>query len=109
MTEYFKQEQIGDTLVLRLQGRMDAQAVSEMKEEFKNISGKYVLANLADVSFLDSSALGLIVSTLRRIRENDGELALCCLTPRVRTIFELTRLHKVFHIYATEALALAAH
>ena len=108
MSDFFKMEKVGDTLVIRLQGRMDARAVEEIKGSFRQITEKRVLANLADVSFLDSSALGLIVSTLRRLRESGGDLALCCLSPQVKTIFELTRLHKVFEIYESEALGISA-
>jgi len=108
MSEQVTEEQVGHTLVIRLQGRLDARAVEEIKAEFQEVTNSHVLLNLADVSFIDSSGLGLVVSTFRRIRENEGDLSLCALSPQVRTIFELTRLHRVFDIYATEELALAA-
>jgi len=108
MSEQVQQEKVGNTLVIRLEGRLDARAVEDIKSEFRKISDSLVLMNFADVSFIDSSGLGLVVSTFRRVRENEGNLSLCCLSPQVRTIFELTRLHRVFDIYETEELALAA-
>lgn len=107
MSEQIQQETIGQTLVVRIEGRLDARAADELKAEFREIIAPHVLLNLEKVSFIDSSGLGLVVSTFRRIRENEGDLSLCCLSPQVETIFELTRLHRVFDIYKTEDLALA--
>ncbi len=108
MNNYFEQEHVGDTLVIRLKGRLDAKVVEAVKVDFRKVSEANVLVSFADVSFIDSSGLGLIVSTCRRIRENGGELSLCSLSPQVQAIFELTRLHRVFDIYESEELALAS-
>lgn len=109
--DIMEQEKIGSVTIVRLSGRLDAKAANDIKEKMYALEfgkdGK-VLLNLSGVSFIDSSGLGLVVSTFRRLREQGGDLVLCGLTPPVRTIFELTRLHRVFDIYEDEQQALAA-
>jgi len=109
MSDSFVQEISGNSLIIRLSGRLDAKAVEGAKSEFKAITSKQVVINMSELSFIDSTGLGLIVSSFRRIMDNNGKLSLCSLSPQVQTIFELTRLHKIFDIYETEALALTAY
>jgi len=66
-----------------------------------------LVINLEQVSHMDSSGLGTLVETLRRIRGYGGTLALCALPERVRGLFEITHLDRLFLIYPSEAEALA--
>lgn len=62
-------------------------------------SGHRVILDLGSVSFMDSSGLGALVSGTRTARRSGGEMAICSLTPDVRTLFELVQLDKVVHVY----------
>jgi len=108
MSQQMEMERRDRVLIVRLKGRLDANAVEQIKDQLKNIDVPQVVMNFGEVSFIDSSGLGLVVLTFRRIREKGGNMSLCCLCPKVRTIFELTRLHRVFDIYDSEALAVTA-
>ncbi|RMH59178.1 MAG: anti-sigma factor antagonist [Zetaproteobacteria bacterium] len=108
MTNAMEIEQRDRVLIVRLKGRLDANAVEEIRDQLKAIDVPQVVMNFSEVSFIDSSGLGLVVLTFRRIREKGGNMTLCGLCPKVRTIFELTRLHRVFDIYDSEELAVAA-
>jgi anti-sigma B factor antagonist len=65
-----------------------------------------LVVDLAHVRFIDSSGLGALLSAQRRLAAAGGDLRLCELTPQVRTLFELVRLHRVFDIANTRADAL---
>ncbi|MGD8499295.1 MAG: STAS domain-containing protein [Phycisphaerales bacterium] len=60
-------------------------------------SGKLVL-NFANVQFMSSSFLGLLVKIHKRVSEQGGNLALCKVNPSIYKVFEITNLTKVFQI-----------
>jgi len=83
--------------------RMDAHNSGDLKEQMLQLfdDGKCnLIINLGKVRFIDSSGLGALVSGFKNASARDGSLKLCCLQPQVQSMFELTRLHRVFEIYA---------
>ena len=100
---------IGDTTVLHLSGRLDLNTSGEVKDAIKELlSGgvKKIILNLTRVDFINSSGLGVLVSTLKDVRLTNGRLALTNLSPYVREIFDITQLSNVFDIYDDEEVAL---
>ena len=90
--------------------RMDAHNSGSLKEEMLKLfdEGKCNLViDLSSVRFVDSSGLGALVSGFKNASARTGNLKLCGLQPQVKSMFELTRLHRVFEIFpgAEEALA----
>ena len=67
-----------------------------------------LVVDLSQVSFLDSSGLGVLVTAHKRARTTDGELRIAGCRPPVATIFQITALDRAFCIYPTVADALAA-
>ena len=65
--------------------------------------------DLSGLKFVDSSGLGAILSCLRQLNSQGGDLKLCGVTRPVRTLFELVRMHKVFDICNTADEALRAY
>lgn len=65
-----------------------------------------VVVNLEDVTYMDSSGLGVLVEVLRKVRSFGGTLRLCCLSERVRSVFEITRLDHFFDVRPTEEEAI---
>lgn len=64
--------------------------------------------DLSSVEFMDSSGLGVLLSVLRRVITDDGDLVLCGLSPQVRYLLELVRMHKIVDVYNDLGEALAA-
>ena len=73
-------------------------------EEGKNNLVVYLQA----VRFVDSSGLGALVSGFKNASSRTGNLKLSGLQLQVKSMFELTRLHRVFEIYTDSAEALAS-
>ncbi|HAU38561.1 MAG TPA: anti-sigma B factor antagonist [Phycisphaerales bacterium] len=69
--------------------------------------GKLVV-NLSGVMYMDSSGVASLVKMLSRARRTGAAMCLASMTDRVRDIFEITRLDRVFDIYPTEQEALAS-
>ena len=82
--------------------RLDAHNANDLKTELLALfeqGKKSILINLQDVRFIDSSGLGALVSGFKNAITNQGSLKLAGLQPQVKSMFELTRLHRVFDIY----------
>ncbi len=58
-----------------------------------------IIVDLGYCEFIDSTFLGALVVSLKRLLQVKGTLKLCNLRPSVSSMFELTRMYKVFEIY----------
>lgn len=100
-----------DVTIVRIEGRLDAAAVSASGDELKSLakeSKRWMLLNVEGIEFVDSSGLGLLVSLTKEIRQNDGEIVITNLSPQVKMLFDLTRMTQVFTIHENEQDALDA-
>ena len=103
--------QEGNVLIVRLfNNRLDAKDADDFKKMMSDYMAEgrrdFVL-DMSTVDFVDSSGLGALVSVLKSLGEN-GRLAVCGVREPVERMFKLTRMNKVFNIFAAEADAVAA-
>ena len=99
-------------VVLVREERLDAHNSDELKVEMNRLfeSGtKDLLVDLKEVRFIDSSGLGVMVSGYKNAATRQGSIKLCSLQTQVKSMFELTRLHRVFDIYQTIDEALESY
>ena len=92
--------------------RLDANNSEELKGEFRSLfeSGeKDLIIDLKEVHFIDSSGLGALVSGFKNASAQHGSLKLSNLQSQVKSMFELTRLHRVFDIFSTVDDALQSY
>lgn len=83
--------------------RIDAHNSGELKETILHMieQGEInIIVQLERVRFIDSSGLGALLSGYKHAAAKSGKLALACCKPQVLSMFELTRLNRVFEIYA---------
>jgi anti-sigma B factor antagonist len=66
---------------------------------------KKMLLNLADVSYIDSSGIGELVSAFTTVTNHGGQLKLLGLTKRVKDLLQITKLYTVFEVHDDEAAA----
>jgi len=69
---------------------------------------KQILLNLGDVTYIDSSGIGELVSAFTTVRNQGGDLKLLNLTKKVHDLLQITKLYTVFDIKDDEASAIAA-
>ena len=69
---------------------------------------KRILLNLGDVSYIDSSGIGELVSAFTAVRNQGGELKLLNLTKKVHDLLQITKLYTVFDVKDDEAAAVKA-
>ncbi len=93
------------TAIVDLAGEMDVYTTPQAKAAMLDLLEKgyhHLVVNLRQTDYLDSTALGVLVGTLKRVRERGGDLRLVAPSPRIRRLFEITRLINVFPIDASE-------
>ena len=98
------------TYVIALAGEVDLYTAPEFKQQLLDVigeGGKDVVVDFSDTTFIDSTTLGVLVGGVKRLRAQDGRLALVCSDRNIRKIFEITGLDRVFTIYPTRDEALA--
>ncbi len=67
-----------------------------------------LVVDLSSVAFVDSAGLGALVSALKSVRPSGGDVRICGARPEVTTVFELTRMTKIFRIFPDRESALAS-
>ena len=101
----------GDVVVIACRGAIaggaDAAALQHVIEERLPLE-PYIVLDGAEVTFLDSAGVGMLVRMLHRTRHASGDLKLCGLQRRVAEMLRITRLADVFDVHAREDEAIAA-
>jgi anti-sigma B factor antagonist len=69
---------------------------------------KHILLNLENISYIDSSGIGELVSAFTSVKNSGGELKLLNLTKKVHDLLQITKLYTVFDIWDSEASAVTA-
>lgn len=101
----------GDTQLLRARGELDLYAAPELKRRMAEAieSGKTrIVVDLTDAAFMDSTALGVLIGALKRLRIREGTLAVASDQPSILRILEVTGMDQVLEVQPTTELALAA-
>jgi anti-sigma B factor antagonist len=105
-------QEVSGTLIVEIAGKtLDAHTSKEVRREIESqLEGhKLVVLDLSQLTFIDSSGLGVLLACLRQITAAGGDLKVCGLTAQVRAVFQLTRMHNVFKIHNTRDEAVRAH
>lgn len=92
-------------------GEIDVATAPPLRDRLQRLSSAghaTIVVDLLGVSFLDSTALGVLVGGLKRCREAGGDLLLVVTEPRILKLFEITGLTEVFQIHHGVDGALAA-
>ena len=104
--------QVGGVTVIDVDGRITLGEGSILLRDLirRNLDGghKKIVINLARVSYIDSTALGELVSAYRLVKSQAGELKLMNLNKKVSDLLQITRLYAVFDIHNDEAQAIAS-
>ena len=83
----------------------ESAALREMVCDLLSKGHKKILFNLGEVTYIDSSGLGHLVSAFTSVRKQGGELKLLNLTNKVHDVMQITKLYTVFDIMNDEAAA----
>jgi anti-sigma B factor antagonist len=95
--------------VIDVSGRITlGEGSSNLREGIRELvakGSKKILLNLGEVSYIDSSGIGELVSGFTSMANQGGQLKLLNLTKRVRDLLQITKLYTVFEVHDDEASA----
>jgi anti-sigma B factor antagonist len=101
----------GDVTVVNVAGEVDVYTAAQLRAALdEEVAAGHVelVVDLDEVTFLDSTGLGVLVGRLKLVRNHSGWLRLVCSNERILRVFRITGLDKVFGIHASVDEALAA-
>ena len=102
--------QVGDVTVIDVAGRITlGEGSSALREAMKDLvtkGQKKILLNLGEVSYIDSSGIGELVSGFTTVTNSGGNLKLLNLNKRVKDLLQITKLYTVFEVHEDEAAAI---
>ena len=101
--------QVGDVSVVDAVGRITlGEGSSAFRDCVRDLVGKgstKILLNLGEVSYIDSSGIGELVSGFTTATNHGGRLKLLNLNKRVQDLLQITKLYTVFDVFEDEAAA----
>lgn len=101
--------QVGDVTVIDATGRITlGEGASHFRDTIRDLATKgekKLLVNLSDVSYIDSSGIGEMVSGFTTVTNHGGQLKLLGLSKRVKDLLQITKLYTVFEVFEDEASA----
>ena len=110
MSVKLSSRQVGDVTVLDVAGRITlGEGSSALRDTLRDLVSKgqkKILLNLGEVSYIDSSGIGELVSGFTTVTNNGGQLKLLNLNKRVKDLLQITKLYTVFDVHEDEAAAI---
>lgn len=108
ITSYIKNDSI---FIVKLSGEVDLYNANKIKDNIanhlKHSTARNIIINLDEVTYIDSTGIGTLISIRQMISGARGELRLIHVTNSVKKIFELTKLNMLFKILDDEESAIA--
>jgi anti-sigma B factor antagonist len=112
MSLTLKQRQSGDVTIIDASGRITlGEGSSAFRDTVKQLvtdGNKKILVNLSDVSYIDSSGIGELVSAFTSVSGAGGTMKLVGLTKRIKDLLQITKLYTVFDVHEEEGHAIAS-
>lgn len=99
-----------NVLVVRLVGELDHHEATILRDawqiKMKKENTEHVILNLEQVTFMDSSGIGVILGRYKEIIQSGGELVVCSINPAIKRLLEMSGLFKIIRLAENEQYAL---
>lgn len=107
-----KTRQVDGVTILDCSGRITlGEGSVQLRDAVRDLlakGSKQILLNLGEVTYIDSSGIGELVSAYTTVKNQGGELKLLNLTKKVHDLLQITKLYTVFDVKEDEASAIAS-
>ena len=112
MSATINNRQNGDVVLVDVGGKITlgdgSVAIREAVKKLVADGNKKIVLNLGDVTYIDSSGIGELVSAFTTVSNSGGNLKLLNLTKRVQDLLQITKLYTVFEVFNDEPSAVAS-
>jgi len=99
-----EQRQVNDIPILALHGRFDAMTSEHLEERLKSVidgGARNICLDLNAVEFISSSALRVLLTSLKEVKKNEGIIVLAAMPSHVREVFDLAGFLELFAVQET--------
>ncbi|MBB5172984.1 anti-sigma F factor antagonist [Texcoconibacillus texcoconensis] len=104
-------EQRGHVLCVRLDGELDHHTSKQLKEQvdesLEKLDVEDVLLNLSNLTFMDSSGLGVILGRYKFVQNIGGQIVVCSIPQQIKRLFEMSGMFKIIRLEDDELDALS--
>ena len=107
---HIRQETMGDIDVVHLDGSLDAYSFSRLETSLRQLAEKdrnRIVLDCVNLDYINSASLGALIGFARSARDQQGDLKLAGLTPKIRSIVELLGFDNILHIFPYTQLAVS--
>lgn len=94
-----------NTWIVNLSGEIDIYNAPQLKEQLLKLLEEQkgnMLIDCKDLKYIDSTGLGVLISVLKRVKDENGDITISNLKPYIQKIFTITGLDKIFSIEVQE-------
>ncbi len=101
-------EKKNEVIICHIDGDININTSPQLRkafEEFVEKDMKKIIVDFSSVSYIDSSGLATFIELLQRLKKSGGSFRICSMNQKVKNIFEVTKLHKIFEIFDTQSSA----
>ncbi|MBF0486037.1 MAG: STAS domain-containing protein [Candidatus Omnitrophica bacterium] len=102
-------EKINDITLVSLNGELNLDNTHRVREAFKKILKQRkakVLLDFDNVPFIDSSGIALLIEIVQAFGKSNGAMCLCHVNKKILSVFEITKVSKLFNIFDSHEEAL---
>ena len=108
MEIYFKKK--NKTMLIQVHGEIDHHTVKTLRRQIENamaeMSGRNIIFDYDDVSFMDSSGIGMMIGRYKELQAFEGRIAVICRNGKIKDILKLSGLIKLIPCFETQEDAL---
>jgi len=104
-----REEKLNDVVICILEGEVNINNSPELRKAFDGLikkNEKKVLVDFSSVSYVDSSGLATLIEMFQRLKKIGGRMRFSNMDQKIKNIFEITKLQKLFEILDTRENAL---
>jgi stage II sporulation protein AA (anti-sigma F factor antagonist) len=95
-----------EVLCIRLSGELDHHTSEELRSKVNDAleqhSIQHIILNLEQLTFMDSSGLGVILGRYKQIKNLGGQMVVCSISTSVKRLFEMSGLFKIIRLVPNE-------
>lgn len=92
--------------IFQVSGEINITTSPELRKFFEKEQKKKIVIDFEKVTYIDSSGLATLVEVLKKSKTQGGMLGLASMSDKVKSLFEITKLDKLFLIFQTQADAI---
>ncbi len=103
------QSKVNEFVTVAIEGEVDLNSSPQLRKAFNDLIDKgssKIIVNFAKVTYIDSSGLATLIEMMQRLKKDQGRMCLVQMSDKIKSLFEITKLDKLFAIYRTQEEAL---